>query len=171
MSEVNHDNAETEAKYEGWEISIRPLGYFLFYLAVATGVVAALMYGMFWYLEERARLEDEAVRRNDPLASERQVIPPQPILQLAPTEPGQTAPRILTDHPLVELKTLKEEERKKLEDYGWVDESAGTVRLPIDRAKDLLFERGGLSSRPEGDQMKKTDKASQAESKTTGSGQ
>ena len=26
--------------------------------------------------------------------------------------------------------------------YGWVDKNAGTVRIPIDRAKELLLERG-----------------------------
>jgi hypothetical protein len=38
-----------------------------------------------------------------------------------------------------------------LEGYGWVDRSAGTVRLPIERAMQLLLERG-LPTRPEGEQ-------------------
>lgn len=188
MSEDKHNSEEAEVKYEGWEITLKPIVYFLFYLALATALVAALMYGMFQFLENKASAEDEAARKEAPIAGERQVIPPKPILQLAPSEPGQTNPGILTNHPLIELKTLKEEEARKLENYGWVDESTGVVRLPIDRAKQLLLERGGLLSRPEGeqkstasqpdakqtDQMKQDEPAKDAASskaKATGSGQ
>lgn len=149
MSEGNDHKIDEAVKYEGWEIHLKPIVYFLFYLSLATVLVAGLMYAMFWFLEDRARSEDEAARRDDPLAAERQVIPQKPILQLAPTQPGQMAPNILEDHPLVELKNLREEYDEQLNSYGWVDKNAGVVRIPIDRAKDMLFERGGLSSRPE----------------------
>ncbi len=32
--------------------------------------------------------------------------------------------------------------------YGWVDEKAGTVRIPIERAMDLIVQRG-LPVRPQ----------------------
>ena len=41
------------------------------------------------------------------------------------------------------------EEEKTLYSYGWVDEKAGTVRIPIERAMDLLVQRG-LPVRPQG---------------------
>jgi hypothetical protein len=31
---------------------------------------------------------------------------------------------------------------RRLSSYGWVDREAGIVRIPIDRAMDLLAERG-----------------------------
>jgi len=40
---------------------------------------------------------------------------------------------------LAEFRTAEEE---KLRSYGWVDRPAGVVRLPIDRAMDLIVERG-----------------------------
>jgi hypothetical protein len=33
-------------------------------------------------------------------------------------------------------------EERELYSYGWVDEKAGTVRIPIDRAMDLIVQRG-----------------------------
>jgi len=33
-------------------------------------------------------------------------------------------------------------EEKALYTYGWVDEKAGTVHIPIERAMDLLVQRG-----------------------------
>jgi len=171
MSEGKPDNAEAGIKYEGWEVNLKPVLYFLFYLTLATVLVAALMYAMFWYMEDRAKAQDAAALRDDPLASERQVIPPEPRLQLAPNEPGQKSPDLLQAHPLVELKTLKEEDQTKLDSYGWVDESAGTVHLPIDRAKEMVIERSLFVSRPEGGRPPAQTKEQTGEAAPTGNRQ
>jgi hypothetical protein len=52
-----------------------------------------------------------------------------------------TAPALLVDEP-VNLKAFRETETQALHSYGWVNESAQTVRLTIDRAKELVLERG-----------------------------
>lgn len=170
MSEGKHDNLDEPVKYEGWEIHLKPVLYFLFYLSLGTIFVAVLMYSMFWFLEDRAKREDEVARRDNPLASERQVIPQKPILQLAPTEPGQANPRILTDHPLIELRNLKKDYQDQLDSYGWIDKNAGVVHIPIDKAKELLFERGGLQSRPEGQPQPPASFEPKAEMKNTDTG-
>jgi hypothetical protein len=41
-----------------------------------------------------------------------------------------------------DLARLRAAEEADLNSYGWVDRSAGTVRIPIDRAMQLLLERG-----------------------------
>jgi len=41
-----------------------------------------------------------------------------------------------------ELNTIRQHEEDTLSTYGYVDENAGTVRIPIDRAMDLLAQRG-----------------------------
>ena len=33
-------------------------------------------------------------------------------------------------------------QKRRLYSYGWVDEKAGTVRIPIERAMDLIAQRG-----------------------------
>ena len=45
-------------------------------------------------------------------------------------------------HPAQDLKQLVHGEDEKLNSYGWVDQKAGIARIPIDRAMDLLLERG-----------------------------
>jgi len=42
----------------------------------------------------------------------------------------------------VDLNTLRAEEERELSSYGWVNRSAGVVRIPIDRAMDLIMQRG-----------------------------
>jgi len=37
-----------------------------------------------------------------------------------------------------ELRELREEEAARLHSYGWVDRMAGTVRIPIDVALEML---------------------------------
>ncbi|HEU0208778.1 MAG TPA: hypothetical protein VFQ78_07340 [Candidatus Udaeobacter sp.] len=41
-----------------------------------------------------------------------------------------------------DLARLREAERIDLSTYGWVDRNAGIVRVPIDRAMELLLKRG-----------------------------
>jgi hypothetical protein len=40
------------------------------------------------------------------------------------------------------LNDVRKREEDTLSTYGWVDQSAGTVHIPIDRAMDLLAQQG-----------------------------
>ena len=87
-------------------------------------IVAALfgMRLMFNYFNTTQQLGPPA----SPFA-ESQASPPGPRLQI---------------HPARDLKQFRQDEDKKLNGYGWVDQKAGTVRIPIERAMDLLIEKG-----------------------------
>jgi hypothetical protein len=65
--------------------------------------------------------------------------PPPPLAQA----PGRLppAPRLQTQ-PFADIDQQRAEERELLHSYGWVDEKAGIVHIPIERAKELLLERG-----------------------------
>ena len=66
-----------------------------------------------------------------------------------------TDARILPPHPRLQVDPQKEihdyceQQAQTLESYGWVDQSAGIVRIPVDRAIDLTL-KNGLPSRPAG---------------------
>jgi hypothetical protein len=47
-----------------------------------------------------------------------------------------------------EMKVYREEERAALANYGWVDPKAGIAHIPIDRAIEILAERGLPKSGP-----------------------
>jgi hypothetical protein len=59
------------------------------------------------------------------------------------TTPGRLppAPR-LQSNPTSDLQQLLEAGNAKLNSYGWIDKSAGVIRIPIDRAMELLAQRG-----------------------------
>ena len=92
-------------------------------------VSAILIQGMVWLLfqyfssRESVRLAPEY-----PLAAGQETrVPPEPRLQ--------------TD-PRADLRELRAAESAILDNYAWVDKSAGVVRIPIQRAMDLLALRG-----------------------------
>jgi hypothetical protein len=55
------------------------------------------------------------------------MLPPEPRLQVS-------APK--------DLKQYKAAQDEILNSYGWVDQKAGVVRIPIDRAMDILLQKG-----------------------------
>ena len=124
-------------------LSIGPVVWFMVGLSVATVIVFLLMTGLFDAFASRAGKSEE---RPSPLAGERQKLPPEPRLQLAPTTAEQLEdkrpPNIKQDHPLQEMKRVRAEEDAKLNSYGWVDQNSGVVHIPIDEAKRLLLEKG-----------------------------
>ena len=50
-------------------------------------------------------------------------------------------PRLQID-PQSDLSRMEARDREVLNGYGWVDRNAGAVRIPIDRAMDIVAERG-----------------------------
>jgi hypothetical protein len=60
---------------------------------------------------------------------------------LPPNLPQPPAPRLQTN-PKEDLDRLRSYERKQLEGSGWTDRSPGLAHIPIDRAMQLLVDRG-----------------------------
>lgn len=54
-------------------------------------------------------------------------LPPEPRLQVSPSE---------------DLAAMRAEEEAILTTYGWADRASGVVRIPIERAMELLVQRG-----------------------------
>src|SRR5262249_31127187 len=44
--------------------------------------------------------------------------------------------------PLEEMARVREETNKTLNSYGWVDKQGGIARVKIDRAKEMIAEKG-----------------------------
>ena len=52
------------------------------------------------------------------------------------------SPRLQTDDGYQEITDIHAKEDLLLENYSWVDQGKGTVRIPIERAMELIAERG-----------------------------
>ena len=68
---------------------------------------------------------------------------PDPRARLPPPEP-----RLQSD-PSTDLKRWREREDESLRSYSWADRARGVVRLPVERALELVLRRG-LPTRRQG---------------------
>jgi hypothetical protein len=136
MDTKHADNARTE----GDGVSYRGLGWSMAILAIVTLFCYAIVVGLFKFMESRAVAGDTP---RAPLAAA-QV---QPAIEDGRMVGGPSSvPSLLVREPM-NLKKFRDEEEHLLTSYGWVDQNAGVVRLPIDRAKALLLERSLLPVR------------------------
>jgi len=83
----------------------------------------------------QARQRAENPPPNPLRASAGRELPPSPRLQVNPTR---------------DLAEYRAEQEEILASYGWVDRNAGIVRIPIERAMDLVAERAGAAPAPSG---------------------
>ena len=78
---------------------------------------------------------------------------------LAGPSPGEALPSALPPRPRtaapplqispgLDLEAIRAEETELLSTYGWIDRERGIVRVPIDRAMELLLERGAPAPSP-----------------------
>jgi len=86
---------------------------------VLTMVVLFFVYPLLTPEGARARRETaEEVQRR---------LPPTPVLQA---------------NPAVDMQRFRAEEQRKVSTYGWVDERRGIVRVPVERAMEMVAQRG-----------------------------
>jgi len=122
MDEHANNTKHAGPGYEESDVSVRRLFGF------ALGVVALVLVGVlgslvvFHFFIQHESLGPPA----SPFENVRQ-LPPQPRLQV-------NAP--------LDLAHYRADQDKVLENYGWVDAQAGVVRIPIDRAMELLLQKG-----------------------------
>jgi len=121
MSEAKH-SGEPGAGHELSDLSPRAIAIFGIVLAATVVVCLALAVWLFNFFAAREARQDVP-----PSALAKQEAPSGPLLQ------------VLAPKDLVELRAAEE---KILDSYDWLNRQAGTVRIPIERAVELLAERG-----------------------------
>jgi hypothetical protein len=125
-----------EALHEPNDVNIPAVVIFLVALAAAVVAAVLLLRGLLTYFD--ARKVEEAPPQA-PLATGAR-LPPEPRLQGAPGS---------VSSPTEDIKRFREEESQMLNSYGWVDRQNGVIRIPIERAKELIEQRG-LPATPPG---------------------
>lgn len=125
--------------YERQDIGISGVLYFLLGLALAGLFVYFVVNGIYSFLEKK---------------SEANQTPVSPLVTNAPTDTRKLSsdykdylkqnfpkPQLEVDER-GQLDKIRTDEAETLSSYDWVDQKAGTVRIPIDRAMDLIAQRG-----------------------------
>ncbi len=144
MSDDTHiDGQNEEVEFEQEDLGARPILIFLVSLTVFCVLVALLVRGLYSYLDA---YENRHQSVQNPLVQGTKADPRL-------VEPGDIAkfpqPRLETNET-IEINKFRLQEEQTLNSYGWVDQEAGVVRIPIDRAMELIAQRG-LPTRPQAD--------------------
>lgn len=137
------DLVNPETSHEESDINVRAVIWFaviFVVFAIVTHLVIYFMYGMFVNLERKnsagtaltsiPRAKDASVPKNQPL------LQPFPMKDAAGNEIAPTA-----NTPVTDLIEMRRHEDEALLNYGWINKQQGTVRLPIEIAKQIVAAR------------------------------
>jgi hypothetical protein len=132
--------------FEREDVSTKPLFGFLIGLVVTGVLVYYVIWGMFHFMDAYERKHQQSK---------------SPMVQMQPeTREPDTAethekvkqefpePR-LEDDERTEINDFRYQQDETLASYGWVDQSGGVVRIPLERAMQLMAQRG-LPTLPQG---------------------
>jgi len=144
---MNSEHHKTKhGDFERRDIGIGGVLYFLAILAVICVIAGLAVGALYHYLDKRTEADQPAISplvTNSPTDTRKLPVPyPEYLKQNFPSPQLEINERD-------QLNKLRTDEDQTLATYGWIDQNAGTVRIPIDRAMDLIAQRG-LPVRTEG---------------------
>ena len=138
---LQHDHHHEGPEFEREDWSPAAVYGFLAGLGLMCVLAYFIIWGVYGYLDAYQRNHEPA---QNPLvtatnADTRKVIPGE--INNFPQ------PRLETDER-TQIYTFRLDEEQKLHSYGWVDQKTGVMRIPIDRAMELIAQRG-LPTQPQ----------------------
>jgi hypothetical protein len=111
--------------FEQSQADFRIVHGFLIMLAINVALVFVVLWGFYAWFRNR----EELTRKN---------VPSQNTYSVAPAVPAP----VLQSDPVADFNEMHIADDQRLNTYSWVDKKAGVARIPINRAMDLLVERG-----------------------------
>ena len=140
--DIKSENHE-HGGYERSDIRVSTILYFLLGLAVAMAAAYFVVDGLYHYLDKRFEARQTPV---SPLVTNA----PQDTRRIPPQYSGDYEKYLKEGFPSPQLEVnerteLNDErlrEENTLSTYDYVDKSAGTVRIPIEHAMELIAQRG-----------------------------
>jgi hypothetical protein len=140
------EDIDASAGYERSDANVTGIVVFLTALAIFVAVTGFLCYGIGKVINAHMNKEDGPNSKWTKTVDVRQLgnMPSSPELQNKMAEITQTfpTPRVQTDDGNQDVADLHAREDLLLSNYSWVDQSKGTVRIPIEQAMQLIAQRG-----------------------------
>ncbi len=140
MSEHLHNPHNEEVRFERRDLSPKVILGSLIALAVFIAAVYFIVLGTYkfgnWY-------EANHQTAQNPMAepAEADTRDMNAATVKARIDKNFSQPRLETNER-VEINDFRLQQDQKLDTYGWVDQQGGAVRIPIDRAMDLIVQHG-----------------------------
>ena len=142
----DREEVDTSAGFEQTDVRVTGIVVFLTALAIFVAVTGILCYGIGKVINAQLNKEDGPNTKWTKAVEVRELgnLPNNPQLQNKMAELTQQfpAPRVQTDDGNQDVADLHAREDLLLEHYTRVDGKPGQVRIPIDRAMELIAQRG-----------------------------
>jgi hypothetical protein len=119
-----NDPIDASAGWEKRDVNIKGLFQFAFWMAV---VLMVTLVGMRFTFDFFKRVEPLGSTASPLVTTTDRMLPPSPRLQVQPHQ---------------ELEDYCVAQQQAVSTYAWVNQSSGVVRIPVDRAMQLILERG-----------------------------
>lgn len=148
--------------YERKDIGVAGVVYFLIGLAVVAVIIHFVIAGLYNYLDKRFQAEQPPV---SPLANAPKDTRHLPTSYADYLKQNFPSPQLEIDER-TQLNSILLQQEQTLASYGYIDEKAGIVRIPIERAMQIIAQRG-LPVRAQGnsEQARNTNPANTKEKK------
>jgi len=124
-----------EEGFERQDLTAQSVFGFLFSLLAGGVLVYFVVWGLYAFMDARQRSRQP---QQSPLVHQADTN----TRIVAPDEVKKFPEPRLERNERVEINDFRLKEEQSLNSYGWVDEKAGVVRIPIERAMQLVAQRG-----------------------------
>jgi hypothetical protein len=140
------EEIDTSLGYEPSDVRVTGIVVFLTSLMIFVAVCGVLTWGMGKLINARMNKEDGPNTKWTSEVNIRELgnLPANPAMQqkVAALTQSFPTPRLQTDDGNQDVADLHQREDLLLDNYSWIDRSQGKVRIPIERAMELIAQRG-----------------------------
>lgn len=128
-SQPQTDAPAPRGAIEAADVNVKGVIWFLIGLVITIVICYSILNAVFRHFTRLAAIQDQQIRSLS-------VVP-----SIASQHPYFPEPREQFS-PQLDLESFRAHQERELNSYGWIDRQAGVVRIPIDRAMDLILQRG-----------------------------
>jgi hypothetical protein len=140
------EKVDASLGYESTDVGVTGIVVFLTALFIFVAVCGVLCFGIGKVFNAYMNKQDGPNTKWTKTADVRELgnLPSNPELQNKVAEMTKSfpTPRLLNDDGDQDVADLHAREDLLLDNYTWVDQSKGTVRIPVDRAMEIIAQQG-----------------------------
>ena len=129
-----HENHQNDIGFEREDLGARPVIGFIISLVIAGVLIYYIVWGIFYFLDAYDKKNQQTLTPLIQTEANTREVEDNKIERFP-------EPR-LEQNERTELDGFRYGEEEKLNSYGWVDQKAGVAHIPIERAMQLIAQRG-----------------------------
>jgi hypothetical protein len=132
--QIRNHGVDAHGSFEHQDLSPKGVLYFFLGLGVFMVVIYFIAFGIYHVLNAADQANQKTM---SPM-----VAPKADTRAVTPSDIHAFPDPRLEEHERTQLRSFIEDEDGKLATYNWVDKDKGVVQIPIERAMELIVQRG-----------------------------